>query len=120
MNIEDLKLTEFSVTLHAKEPGTHEFLNLHPHILAFSNVVPEKWAWERGAQKLILTPRFCSISYDNGVSISGDGDSVSVVQTQDLETDGTYHPPTISAKYIEELAFSDFYMAEMNWGIEVP
>ncbi len=120
MNMEDLKLTEFSVALHAKEPGTHEFLNLHPHILAYSNVIPENWTWERGSQKLILTPRFCSISYDNGVRISGDGDSLSVVQTQDLETDGTLHPHSIAAKYIEELALGDFFMAEMIWDIEVP
>ena len=120
MNIEDLKLTEFSVTLHAKEPGTHEFLNLHPHILAFSDVVPEKWTWERGSQKLILTPTFCSIAYENGVTVSGDGDSVSVFQTQNLEPDATYHPPAIAAKYIEELALRDFFMAEMNWEIEIP
>lgn len=118
MNMEDLKLTEFSVTLHAKEPGTHEFLNLHPHILAFSNVVPESWTWERGSQKLILTPTFCSITFDIGVSISGDGDSVSVVQTQDLETVGTEYPPSIAAKYIKALAPGDFFMAEMNWEID--
>ncbi len=118
MNKSDLRLIEFSLTLHVKESVTHEFFNLHPHILAFMKVVPVDWTWERGAQRLLITPGFCSITYDNGVRISGNKETINVAQTQDLELGGEYYPPELAGRYIDELAADTFQTVDMNWEIE--
>ena len=120
MNKEELNLTEYSVTLRAKESVTHEFFNLHPHILAFAGVVPTDWTWERGAQKLLLTPGFCSITYENGIRISGNNETVNAAKTQDLEFGGTQNTSRIATGYIASLAPDVFQMAELNWEIEIP
>lgn len=118
MNKSNLRLIEFSLTLHVKESVTHEFFNLHPHILAYVKAVPVEWSWEKGAQRLLITPGFCSITYDNGVRISGNKETVNVSQNQDLELGGRYHPPEFAGRYISELAPDTFQTVELNWEIE--
>lgn len=119
MNKEELNLIEYSVTLRAKESVTHEFFNLHPHILAFAGVVPADWTWEKGAQNLLLTPGFCSITFENGIRISGNNETVNAAKTQELKFGGTRTPSEIATGYIASLAPDVFQMAEMNWEIEI-
>lgn len=120
MNSKNLELIEFSVTLRVKESVTHEFFNLHPHILAFAGVASSDWTWEKGAQKLLITPGFCSITYENGIRISGNNKTVNAAKIQDLELGGTHYPPGIAASYLTSLAPDVFEMADINWEIEVP
>ena len=123
MNKQDIKLIEFSISLYAKRSKRHTFINLHPRILESAVVIQSDWdleEMEEGAPNPLITPGACSVAFKNGIRFYGDGDLVTISQTQDLEFGGTYLPPGIAVFYLRGLSPDVFFAADMNWSIEIP